>query len=379
MKNENNSNEDLIVSIIKLFINDGKYIGYSNIDGGSINSTYIVTYYSYIMKRNKKFILQKINEYVFHSPFDIIQNFSKITEHMAVSKSNLNSKVISNIKTLSFPKDNNIRRFLRYKDTYWRTLEYFEGSVTLKTISQATQAYSIGEVLASFHLLTQDIPLKDIKTVIPFFHDINYYQQSLDEAIKIANKSAPSKLEEVENYISIVNGYKSFIQKCHHSIRFLGLRKRLIHNDPKLENFLFNENLLTSISLIDLDTCSSGLLAYDLADCLRSICNKNGENSDNFLSISFDVDILYSFLSGYQSITYIDTKQLNFLLSSLKLLTLELAIRFLTDHLLGNKYFKVNYPNQNKHRAMVQFNLLSSINDQEMKISQVISNNWSLN
>ena len=147
----------------------------------------------------------------------------------------------------------------------------------------------------------------------------------------------------------------------------------MIHGDPKLSNFLFDIKNRYVVSLIDLDTVSSGYLLTDLADCIRSTCNVSGEDPENIENVSFDINYCKYFLNGYFSLAYKKgDHDFGLLPEFIYLIIVELTIRFLNDFLHSNMYFKVKYQTHNLYRAEVQYRLLSSFVSQIPILSNLL-------
>jgi len=130
-----------------------------------------------------------------------------------------------------------------------------------------------------------------------------------------------------------------------------------------------------AISIIDLDTVKPGLVHYDIGDCLRSGCNPLGEETEHWERVSFNTDICQSVLGGYLSVAkdFLTENDYVYMYDAIRLIAFELGLRFLTDFIAGNVYFKTNYPEQNLSRAVVQFKLVESIESQEADIRSLIS------
>jgi len=149
-----------------------------------------------------------------------------------------------------------------------------------------------------------------------------------------------------------------------------------VHGDPKVNNVMIEESTGRAISLVDLDTVKPGLIHYDIGDCMRSGCNPLGEETEDWETVHFDPEIGAAILEGYltQACNFLTAADHEYLYDSIRLLTLELGIRFFTDHLAGNVYFKVKHPKHNLQRALVQFKLTESIEAHEADIRSIIRN-----
>jgi Ser/Thr protein kinase RdoA (MazF antagonist) len=152
------------------------------------------------------------------------------------------------------------------------------------------------------------------------------------------------------------------------------LRRRPIHGDPKVNNVLLCERSGRALALVDLDTVKPGLVHYDIGDCLRSACNRAGEETTDLEGVHFDLDLAEALLRGYlaEAGSCLSEADLNHLYDSIRLLPFELGLRFFTDHLAGNVYFKARHPRHNLERARVQFRLTESIEAQENELRVLI-------
>ena len=146
------------------------------------------------------------------------------------------------------------------------------------------------------------------------------------------------------------------------------IRRRVIHGDPKCDNFLFDRRSGRALALIDLDTVSRGLVTVDIGDCLRSFCNPAGEKAHS--AISFDISICEQLLQSYLQTFNLSHTERGLIYHGVRLLTYELGLRFFTDHLNDDRYFKITRKEENLQRAHVQSKLLESIEKQRSKIEQ---------
>ena len=167
--------------------------------------------------------------------------------------------------------------------------------------------------------------------------------------------------KRVQKLIFCLSNHILYASSILKSIENKSIDRNVIHGDPKLSNFLFDINSKYVVSLIDLDTVSSGYLLTDLADCIRSICNLAGGDPENIENVFFDINACKYFLEGYFSVSNQNGNYyFEFLPEFIYLIIIELTIRFLNDFLQSNTYFKIKYQTQNLYRAEVQYRLLSS-------------------
>jgi hypothetical protein len=152
------------------------------------------------------------------------------------------------------------------------------------------------------------------------------------------------------------------------------LRERPIHGDPKIDNIMIDDQTGHAVSIIDLDTVKPGLVQYDIGDCLRSSCNPLGEDTLEIDQVTFELDLCESILKGYlpEVREFYSPEDYGYLYDSVRVLAFEMGLRFFTDYLKGNVYFKTRYPEHNLNRAMVQWHLMESIEAQERQIREMI-------
>jgi Ser/Thr protein kinase RdoA (MazF antagonist) len=152
------------------------------------------------------------------------------------------------------------------------------------------------------------------------------------------------------------------------------LQLRPIHGDPKVNNVMLCAHTGQAVSLVDLDTVKPGLVQYDIGDCLRSACNPRGEEARATEAIPFDLDLCRAVLEGYLGAARdcLDDADLDHIFTAARLISFELGLRFFSDHLAGDVYFRTSRPGHNLDRALVQFKLTESIEAQEQEIRAIV-------
>lgn len=329
---------------------------------GNINQTWIVHYAS--GKKTQAAVLQRLSPTVFPDPLAVMANFRIVTRHLAQQgKQSLTAAVFPRAYCNPDGKD----YFIDTTGGLWRLISYIGPARTLLQVD-ARQAAAAGRMLAAFHLLLSSLSPEDIYDPLPGFHDTPQYLVRFDA---LCSKHAPKNEDEefcfasIEQWRPLANLLQA--NAANHT-------QQLVHADPKCSNFLFAQNSDEALSLIDLDTVRFGFLLHDLGDCLRSCCNRGGEERGH--AHHFDQGCFSALLAAYlQSggkalLTQADQA---LLLDAARLLIFELGLRFFTDHLEGNPYFICRYPMQNLHRAMVQFKLHASLLAQEKQLRKELT------
>ena len=348
--------------ISKKFFNNSTVLKIDLLDSGLINKTYIVEHLSYGKK--SKYILQCLSN-IFESIEIVNINHKLITDHIKkkINKNDLNFysqrwEVPSLIRCTS----NNLFLY-PFDGGFWRAMVYIEDTFSFDILDDKLMAYQTGLGLAKFHLSCSDFDYKNLKSSINYFHNTKYF---IDQFYISLNDYEFGKQDEhvnkrLQELILSLSKHIVYVEYILGLLEKKSIDQNIIHGDPKLSNFLFDIQYKYVVSLIDLDTVSSGCLPNDLADCIRSICNIAGEDPDNIENVSFDVDYCNYFLKGYFSTSNKNGDYgFGLLLEFIYLIIVELIIRFLNDFLQSNRYFKVKYQTHNLYRAEVQYRLLSS-------------------
>ncbi len=328
---------------------------------GNINDTYLVH------GKEDSFVLQRINDQVFPQPERVVLNFFRISEYI---KAKLGA-ASDQWECISCLPTRNGKPF--YRDSHegvWRAQTYLDETVTYTVIETSHRARQVGWALGHFHSLLSDLPHTALYDTLPGFHNLPRYMQRFEKAEYNHCRPTSAELSYCFDYLEKCPLQIDALEKAR-SLKIF--TTRVIHGDPKVDNFLFRRLEDRVVGLIDLDTVGPGLLHYDLGDCLRSCCNTSGEQERNMGEVSFDVGLCRELLKGYYAAAE-DILQKNdkkYVFEAVSLITFELGVRFLTDYLEGNSYFKVEYEEENLHRALLQFRLVENILEQEQIIRRV--------
>jgi Ser/Thr protein kinase RdoA (MazF antagonist) len=354
--------------IASQFIPDGKISAIRPHGHGLINDTFIVTVAS-----GRQVILQRINRHVFPHPERIMENLRALGEHIRQRAAAGNADA----RTLRLPE------ILRARDGrnfvidgasgFWRAQEYIEDTRTYDSISNIAQAEEIGFALGRFHALIHDLDPARLHQTLAGFHDAPGYFARFQQASARPRQCGASR--ELLHGLSFAQRHESLAHVLENAKREGKLVIRAIHGDTKLNNFLFDIKTGKAVSLIDLDTVQPGLIHYDIGDCLRSCANPTGESPQDIGTARFDLDIARALLENYLAETrhFLTRHDYDYLYDAIRLIPSELGLRFLTDHLEGDHYFKTEWPGQNLYRALVQFRLTASIEEHEQPIKAMVA------
>ena len=339
---------------------------------GNINDTYLMTCGMGRFQTSPRVVLQQLNTHVFKSPDLVMRNICIVTEHI---RHRLQDMPCDAGRRWEVPA------VLRTKDgqdhwvsadgSFWRAISYIEDVRSLDIIRDMEHAKEAGYALGMFHELLSDLPVEELADTIEGFHVTPRYLEHYND-VRAEHTAADSpEVEYCRKFIEERKGRVSVLEDAKKEGKIL---LRAIHGDPKINNILIDKSTEQAVSIIDLDTVKPGLVHYDIGDCLRSGCNMSGEDIEDWKRVRFDIDICRAVLSGYCSAAKrsLTKNDLEYMYDAIRLLPFELGIRFFTDHLEGNVYFKVKNEGHNLLRALVQFRLTESIESQEDSIREII-------
>jgi Ser/Thr protein kinase RdoA (MazF antagonist) len=327
----------------------------TGLGNGLINDTF------QIVTDASAFVLQRINQQVFPQPELLISNLQQLGKHISqqapVAARLKIPKVLLTGKQQGFFQDQELQ--------FWRALELIPSAESREQLSKQTEAEQVGFALAHFHRLCSTLPTEQLHDTLPGFHITpNYFQQYLT---LFQAPLACKKDKQFDYCQTFIENFRDNIDTLENAKQQGLLIERVIHGDPKLNNFLFQTNSDKIVSLIDLDTVKPGLVHYDIGDCLRSCCHKPENNN-------FELDYCATILSSYlqEAGVFFTPADYDFLYDAILLIPFELGLRFFSDYLAGNIYFKVKATDQNLQRAVAQFQLCESIAGQRLQIDHII-------
>jgi len=313
------------------------------------------------------YVLQRINTGVFADPGLIMSNLVRLGEHLG-RRGSTGLQIPAAIPA----RDGSA--LVRGADgSVWRMLELVPDALTLARIETTAQAGEIGRALGRFHRLTSDLPLDAVGVTLPGFHDTPAY---LGRLLAVSGRIGPDGHDPVVTDCLAAIAERRALASVLADARAAGrLPLRVVHGDPKADNFLFSRTDGRALALIDLDTVQPGLVHDDLGDCLRSCCNRTGECPDGVPCAGFDLGLCEAILDAYAAEMgpVLGADEIDLIYDAIRLLPFELALRFLTDHLEGDPWFKVAYRGQNLHKARVQLALVAAIEAKADRIRALIA------
>lgn len=324
---------------------------------GNINDTYLV----YIQSGDSvaRYIFQRVNRAVFTNPEDIAKNVSDVTTHIAnklrlAGEKDIERRVVKYYRNISGGYYH-----ITESGDYWRVMSYIYDSVCFDTADN-TLLFNTGVAFGEFQRLLSDFPAETLCVTIPDFHNTpaRYAQLAL-----AAGADAFSRLCEVKaEYDYLLSQSENACRLCRLADSG-AIPLRVVHNDTKCNNVMFDAKTGRNLAVVDLDTVMPGLIAYDFGDAVRFAANPGGEDCEDLSEVFLDTDAFAAFARGYvgQIRGSVSRFELDTLADGVLAVTLELAARFLTDYLCGDSYFKCKKERHNLIRARAQIALARDI------------------
>lgn len=365
------SSNSILETIAGLFHPPEQIARISQLGSGNVNDTFLVT-----LDRSASrsaFVMQRLNTEVFERPDLVMSNLLKLGNHveqrLAQQPPELTGRRWEVPKVL--PTLDTDGHWVEHQGEFWRSITHIGAATTTDVIQDELHARELGYGLGMFHHLISDLATDELADTLENFHIAPAYLAEFD---MVFTKSKVQNCKRIESAVSFINLRRKDIDVLEQACARGELKRRPIHGDPKINNVMIDEFSGQAVGLIDLDTVKPGLVHYDIGDCLRSCCNRLGEETQHPENVIFDLDLCRSILEGYLSIgrSFLTPQDFRYLPDCVRLIPFELGIRFLTDHLSGDQYFRTERPQHNLDRAEVQFALAQSIENQWTELNQLI-------
>lgn len=335
---------------------------------GNVNDTFLVT----LEAAEPQFILQRLNTRVFRRPDLVMGNLRTCTSHM---RRRLKATPLPPPRRWEIPPvlltHDHEDHVIDPQGSFWRALGFIESAQTFDAVQDLDHAREVGFALGLCHNLLSDLPPARLADTLPGFHLTPRYLAHYDEVLATRGAGSTAEIRYALQWVAARRSLAPVLEQA----KALGqLRLHPIHGDPKVNNVMLALDTGQAVSLIDLDTVKPGLVHYDIGDCLRSGCNFLGEETADWERVRFDLDLARAILQGYLSPArgFLAPADFDYLYVAVRLLAFELGLRFFTDYLEGNVYFKTQRADQNLTRALVQFRLTESIEAQESALQAMI-------
>lgn len=356
-------------AIISHFNFQGDVTAVEPLGNGLINDTFVVRTASPV---TPDYVLQRINHHIFKNMDALQRNIDAVTRHI---RRKLTEAGVSDIdrRTLTFiPEKATGHSYWHDGENYWRMMVFIPDAHTLEAVTPET-SFDAGKAFGNFQAMLVDIPDK-LEETIPDFHNMEYRLQQLHEAV--ANDSAGRK-DEVKEILDEIESHAYDMCHAERLYREGHLPKRICHCDTKVNNMMFDKDGKI-LCVIDLDTVMPSFIFSDYGDFLRTGACTAPEDEKDLTKVEFDMDIFRAFTRGYLSSakTFLTTVEIGNLPYAAAMFPFMQAVRFLTDYINGDIYYKTAYPEHNLVRTKAQMKLFQSIRRHMQEMEEFISSTF---
>ena len=344
--------------IVSQFDVPGKYASHTEIRSGIINRTYLVDLIG-AKGEAYKYVFQKINTKVFNEPYHVMQNINSVTEH--IKKRLIEEEGSYTRRVLSFAAAKSGKPYHENEiDGFWRCYEYVDDAIAYNIAPDGDHFFEAGREFGAFQWYLTDYDATTLFDTIPNFHNTVSRFAALKEAIA-ADKAG--RLKNVQDEVDFILSREADAGIIVNALENGEIPYRVTHNDTKINNVLFDATTDKAICVIDLDTVMPGSSLYDFGDAIRSGACAAAEDEPDLSKVEMDIEKYRLFTKGFIKGTHsmLTEKEIEMMPISAKILTLELAARFLTDYLNGDVYFHTDFNGQNLLRTRTQIKLVSDI------------------
>ena len=354
---------------IKNFDFEGKIVDKKPLKKGHINDTFCIVC-EVCNKQNKKYILQKINTNIFKNPNDLMENVVNVTSY--IRKIVIENGGDPERETLNIiPTKSGENYYKSENGDCWRVYKFIEDATTYDLVENAQDFYESAVAFGNFQRLLSNFPANTLYETIPNFHNTVDRLNSLKEAIQ---KDIVNRVKNVKEEIDfILNREKD----CHIICDLLEkgeIPLRVTHNDTKLNNVMIDNKTKKAICVIDLDTVMPGTVLNDFGDSIRFGASTALEDEQDLSKVECSMELFEAYTKGFIEGVKgnLTDKEKEMLPMGAKIITLECGIRFLTDYLQGDTYFKIDRTSHNLDRARTQFKLVLDMENKWEQMKNIV-------
>lgn len=332
------------------------------LSGGHINDTYLV---------DEKYVLQRINHFVFPRPGDIVDNMLGVTGFLREKVLARGGDPERDILQI-VPTADGKPMYIDKHSNYWRCTLNIGGTASYETPDSPDMLFEAGRAFGDFQAMLGDYPAGTLHEIIPDFHNTPVRLEQLKAAVKADPKH---RLAEVQAELDFALEREDKAGLLMGLLRDGKLPLRVTHNDTKMSNILFDEKTKKAVCVIDLDTVMPGLTAFDFGDSIRAGASTAAEDETDLEKVKFDLELYRAYTWGFLSSagSALTETELETLPDGAWAMTFEVGTRFLADYLNGDVYFRVKHPRHNLDRARNQFHLALQMERKREEMGRIVT------
>jgi len=360
-----------IAAVARAFPILGQYRSGTAYGSGHINDTFVAIFDQ--AGTPVRYILQRVNDRVFTDVPALMDNIQRVTAHATRRAAEGGADPDASRRSLTLVPARDGQPFFRDEHGgWWRCYLFIEGARTYDVVKTPAQAAAAARAFGNFQRLLVDLPGRRLHETIPFFHHTRRRFEALQRAIEadVRGRAAQAKHE-----IAFALAHERLADVLLELQARGELPERVTHNDTKFNNVMLDDVTQAGICVIDLDTVMPGVALNDFGDMVRSATNSAAEDETDLSQVHARLPIFEALVEGYLSATrsFLNDAEIAHLALSGQVITFEIGIRFLTDFLAGDTYFKIKRPNHNFDRAANQFALVRSLEAQQSEMEAVVA------
>ena len=342
----------------------GRVLSSEPYGNGHINDTFLV-----VTEQGKRYILQRVNQVVFPRPDEVMENILAVTQHIRAGVAREGGDAAR--CTLSvLPTANGAPFYLDSIGSYWRMYDFVEGTSSKDRVECLQEFVDCAEAFGRFQGQLSDFDASVLHEAIANFHNTPVRYENLMRAIE---KDPLGRVAEVQAEIAFVKERAEFVKTLEKAREAGTLPLRVTHNDTKLNNILFDAETAKPVCVIDLDTVMPGYSVNDFGDSIRFGANTAAEDETDLSKVSLDLELYHAYAKGF--LAGCDGKltktEVELLPIGARMMTLECGMRFLTDYIEGDTYFRISRPSHNLDRCRCQFALVADMEKKEEQMKLI--------
>ncbi|MFV0337563.1 MAG: phosphotransferase enzyme family protein [Chthoniobacterales bacterium] len=354
----------------ELFGFSGKFLDAAPYGSGHINDTYVARYLN-PDGNTVSYFHQRINHQIFKNPADLMDNILRVTRHVAaeLQKTGKMDCDRRSLRVLLSPEEECVVRDTN--GNWWRTYTFIQDAETFDRVETPEQAWQAAAAFGEFQYYLSNMDGERLHETIPNFH---HTRNRFDNLIRAAEADSKGRLAGIAEEFAFAREHEAMVDVLLDLQAAGELPERVTHNDTKLNNVMFDIKSREAICVVDLDTVMPGLVLYDFGDMVRTATSPSMEDEKDLSKVSMQMPMFEALAKGYLEtargfLTDAEKAQLAF---SGKLISFEIGLRFLTDYLEGDVYFKTHRTEHNLDRCRTQFKLVQSIEEQEDAMRRLV-------
>ncbi|HLH52140.1 MAG TPA: aminoglycoside phosphotransferase family protein [Verrucomicrobiae bacterium] len=361
--------ETQLQEISKKFQIYGEILHAETLKIGHINETYTATYDQ--GGTRVRYIHQKINRHVFRNPEAVMSNVMRVTTHIRKKLEARKSRDATRRSLIVIPTRDGKSYYQNGDNEVWRTFVFVEGVETYEAVQSPEQAFQAGRAFGEFQLLLVDLPGGRLHETIPDFHHTRSRFAALQKAIQ---EDRYNRAKDAKTEIEFALKHEPIVDVILDAMAKGKIPERVTHNDTKFNNVMLDVLTGEAMCIVDLDTVMPGCALYDFGDMVRTTTSPTLEDEPDLSKVRMQMPMFKKLAHGYLSSAgqFLTKSEKCHIAFSGKLITFEIGIRFLTDFLAGDTYFRIHRPAHNLDRCRTQFKLVESIERQEAAMQKYV-------